>query len=231
MRILGIIPARGGSKGVPRKNLSDICGKPLISISIDFGNKLVENGILSRCIVSTDDKEIMEVSKSFGADVPFLRPEEAASDTAKAIEYVVHALESLESPDNKYDAIMILQPTSPCRNIESITEAITRLNESEADSLTSCYREEYINDLVMYRECGEGRIKPINPDHNKGVRRQEHEINMVRNGCVYVVKTPYLRTTGQLVCDQPVLLEMSKINSIDIDTFDDLTILRALLCK
>lgn len=231
MRILGIVPARGGSKGIPRKNLADVCGRPLISWSIEVGKQLLANGVLARCIVSTDDEEIAAVARACGADVPFLRPAEAATDTAKALAYVLHALDALEPADGPYDAVMILQPTSPRRDPAAISEAVARLAASGADSLISCYQEDYINELVMYEDEGDGRIRPRHPNHNKGVRRQEHGPTMVRNGAVYVTRVPYLRATGQLVCDHPVLLRMEKIDSIDVDTSDDLELLRAVLCR
>lgn len=231
MRILGIVPARGGSKGIPRKNLADVCGRPLIAWSIEAGEQLLENGVVARCIVSTDDEEIAAVARAHGADVPFLRPAAAATDTAKALAYVLHALDTLEPADGPYDAVMILQPTSPRRDPAAIAEAVARLAASDADSLISCYQEDYINELVMYEDEGDGRIRPRHPNHNKGVRRQEHGPTMVRNGAVYVTRVPYLRATGQLVCDHPVLLRMEKIDSIDVDTPDDLELLRAVLCR
>jgi CMP-N,N'-diacetyllegionaminic acid synthase len=231
MRILGIVPARGGSKGIPRKNLADVCGRPLIAWSIESGMRLLANGVLARCIVSTDDDEIAAVARVYGADVPFLRPAEAATDMAKALAYVLHALDALEPHDGSYDAVMILQPTSPRRDPDAIAEAVARLAVSDADSLISCYQEDYINELVMYEDEGDGRLQPRHPNHNKGVRRQEHGPTMVRNGAVYVTRVPYLRATGQLVCDHPVLLRMDKIDSIDVDTPDDLELLRAVLCR
>lgn len=231
MRLLGIIPARGGSKGIPRKNLADVCGRPLIAWSIDSGKQLLANGVLTRCIVSTDDEEIAAVARAHDADVPFLRPAQAATDTAKALLYVLHALDTLEPADGTYEAVMILQPTSPRRDPAMIASAVAQLAASDADSLISCYQEDYINELVMYEDEGDGRIRPRHPNHNKGVRRQEHGPTMVRNGAVYVTKVPYLRATGQLVCDHPVLLPMEKIDSIDVDTPDDLELLRAVLCR
>lgn len=231
MRILGIVPARGGSKGIPRKNLADVCGRPLIAYSIETGRQLVANGTLARCIVSTDDEEIAACAKALGADVPFLRPAAAATDTAKALAYVLHALEVLEPQDGAYDAVMLLQPTSPIRDAAVIAAAVARMAAGQSDSLISCYREEYINELVMYDPQTDGTLIPRNPLHNKGVRRQEHGPAMVRNGALYVTRTPYLKTTGSLVCDRPVLLEMSKLDSIDVDAPDDLILLRAVMCK
>lgn len=231
MRILGIIPARGGSKGIPRKNLADLCGQPLIAWSIATGEALLAAGALTRCIVSTDDEEIAAVARRYGADVPFLRPAEAATDTAKAMAYVIHALDTLEPKDGSYDAVMLLQPTSPCRDVNAIARAVERFRTSRADSLISCYQEDYINDLVMYIDQGDGTIVPKKINHNKGVRRQEHGPMMVRNGALYITRVPYLRSTGQLVCDRPMLMTMRKIDSIDVDTPDDLELLRAILCR
>ena len=230
MRILGIVPARGGSKGIPRKNLADICGRPLIALSIQTGIELQKIGAIDRCIVSTDDEEIASVARGYGADVPFMRPEAAATDTAKALAYVEHALDTLEPEDGSYDAVMLLQPTSPIRDPEAIAQVVNRFKNETSDSLISCYQEDYINELVMYDDLGDGTLKPRNTMHNKGVRRQEHGPAMIRNGALYITRVPYLRETGQLVCDHPMLLEMSKIDSIDVDTPDDLKLLRAVLC-
>lgn len=231
-RVLAIIPARGGSKGIPRKNLVDICGKPLIAWSIATGLQLVERGVVVRSIVTTDDAEIADVSRRWGGDVPFLRPGNLATDQAKSIGYILHALDWFIEKGETFDAVLLLQPTSPQRDVDAIATAIVRfLEQNDAQSLISCYQEEYINDLVMYEDDGTGYLKPKNPLHNKGVRRQEHGPVMVRNGALYITKVPYLRLTGQLVCDRPMLMKMSKIDSIDLDTPDDIKLLRAVLCR
>lgn len=231
MNILGIIPARGGSKGIPRKNLVDVCGQPLINYSIIVGNELLAKGALARCIVSTDDAEIADVARQYGADVPFMRPAEAATDAAKALAYVLHALDALEQHGEQYDAVMLLQPTSPLRNHDSIVKAVQAFSQSNTDSLISCYQEDYINELVMYDLQEDGLLKPRSSLHNKGVRRQEHGPSMVRNGALYITRVPYLRDTGQLVCDRPMLFEMSKVDSVDVDTPEDLVLLRAVVAS
>ena len=231
MKTLGIIPARGGSKGIPRKNLADVAGKPMIAYSIETGLELLRRGALSRCIVSTDDREIAETARGLGADVPFMRPAELATDTAKSIDFVRHALDALEAAGEAYDAVMLLQPTSPIRDPGRIADAAARFAAGSADSLISCYREDYVNDLVMYAGTPDGHLQPRNPKHNQGVRRQDHGATFVRNGAVYLTRVPYLRRTGQLVCDRPLLLEMRKIDSIGVDNLDDLELLRAVLCR
>jgi CMP-N-acetylneuraminic acid synthetase len=231
MAILAIIPARGGSKGIQRKNLVDVCGKPLIAWSIETGNELVRIGAVARSIVSTDDAEIADVARQWNADVPFMRPAELATDTAKSIDYVLHALDTLKLQDGDYDAVMLLQPTAPIRNAGAISEAVMRFRNGQSGSLISCYQEDYINDLVMYVDDGSGYLTPRNPNHNKGVRRQEHGPVMVRNGAVYITRSSYIRDTGRLVCDRPMLMRMRKVDSVDLDAPDDLEILRAIMCR
>jgi CMP-N,N'-diacetyllegionaminic acid synthase len=233
MRTLAIIPARGGSKGIPRKNIADVCGLPLIAYSIRTGQELLAAGAVARCVVSTDDEEIASVARAHGADVPFLRPAYAATDQAKAISYVEHMLDALEASDESYDAVLLLQPTSPLRDSAEIVSALLRFAPSAAMSLIACYREDYISDMVMYDLQPDGLLAPRNSLHNKGVRRQDLKPAMVRNGALYVTKVPYLRSEGRLVCDRPALLEMTKFCSIDVDTPDDLRLLRAVVasCK
>jgi CMP-N,N'-diacetyllegionaminic acid synthase len=231
LRILAIIPARGGSKGIPRKNLANLCGRPLIAWSIATANALLEQGVVAEAIVSTDDAEIAEVSRAHGAKVPFLRPAELANDTAKAIAYVTHALDFMTAKGQDFDAVMILQPTAPVRDPAAIASAVTRFADGSSNSLISCYQEDYINDVVSYEHDGSGYLKPRRSDHNAGVRRQEHGPVMVRNGALYVTRTSYIRETGSLVCERPTLMAMRRIDSFNIDTPDDLEILRALLCR
>lgn len=230
-RVLAIIPARGGSKGIPRKNIVDLCGKPLIAWSIATGRQLVERGVVVRSIVSTDDSEIADVACRVGGDVPFFRPAELATDQAKSIGYIEHALDWFAEKGETFDAVLLLQPTSPQRDTEAIVAAIVRFfRQKEAQSLISCYQEDYVNDLVMYEDDSTGYLKPKNPLHNKGVRRQVHGPTMVRNGAVYLTCVDYLRRTGQIVCDRPMILRMSKLQSIDLDVPEDLVMLRSVLC-
>lgn len=230
-RVLAIVPARGGSKGVPRKNIADVCGKPLIAWSIETGLKLLEMKAISECVVSTDDPEIAEVARAWGGYVPFMRPAELATDQAKSLGFILHTLDWYAAKDEFFDAVLLLQPTSPQRDAGAIASVLPEfLRQAKAQSLISCYQEDYVNDLVMYENLGSGYLKPKNSLHNKGVRRQEHGPTMVRNGALYITKVEYLRRTGQLVCDQPMLLEMTKLHSIDIDVPEDLVLLRSVMC-
>jgi N-acylneuraminate cytidylyltransferase/CMP-N,N'-diacetyllegionaminic acid synthase len=230
-RVLAVVPARGGSKGIPRKNIVDVCGKPLIAWSISSGNRLVELGVVARSIVTTDDAEIADVALQWGGDVPFLRPAELATDQAKSIGYVLHALDWFSERGEHYDAVLLLQPTSPLREEIAIAAAIQRFfKQDQAQSLISCYQEDYINDLVMYEDDGSCYLKPKNTLHNRGVRRQQHGPTMVRNGSVYLTRVDYLLCAGQFICDRPMLMKMSKLQSIDLDVPEDLTLLRRVMC-
>lgn len=120
MTFLALIPARGGSKGIPRKNVRPLSGKPLISYTIEAALNSV---VIDDVVVTTDDEEIAEVARSYGAEIPFMRPAELAADESKTIDCVVHARDTLRAMDREYDAIVLLQPTSPLRVAEDIDAA------------------------------------------------------------------------------------------------------------
>ena len=122
-KILAIIPARGGSKAIPKKNIIDLLGKPLLYYSVKSAK---ESKYIDKVIVSTDDDEIAEIGKKLGADVPFLRPEEISGDKAKSIDAFIHAIKELEKLEEKYDYILLLQNTSPLRQSWHIDEAIEK---------------------------------------------------------------------------------------------------------
>lgn len=134
--ILGLIPARGGSKGLPGKNIKPLLGKPLIAWTI---KQVLASKYIDRVIVSTDDKEIAEISEKYGAEVPFMRPKEIAMDKARGIDVVLHSLNWLKENDKRkqYDLIMLLQPTSPLRKSEDINKAIEILFLKEAKTIVS----------------------------------------------------------------------------------------------
>ena len=228
MRILGIIPARGGSKGIKKKNIIDCGGKPLIYYSIQTGRELVNKKIINRCIVSSDCEEIINVAKRYKADIPFIRDKRIADDQSKAIEYVLDALRRLKLDNENFDAILILQPTCPIRDINDIHEAIKLFTNSKTNSLISCYQEEYITDSVIYF-AKNNKLEPINNLHNQGINRQEHKPMMIRNGSIYLTKTDFLIKKKILISNNPMYYKMNKINSINIDSYDDLELARRVI--
>lgn len=225
---LAIIPARGGSKGIKNKNIVNLCGKPLIAYTIAPALQFQSHPQVKKLIVSTDSPQIAEIAQNLGVEVPFLRPVEISNDTAKGIEYVRHALRFFEERQERFDAVMILQPTVPLRTCDDLVQAWELFTKYQEDSLISVYKEEYICDLVTYRKDGDRAI-PLDPNHNKAVRRQEHGARYVRNGAVYITDVNYLERTGQLIADTPLCYEMPKSRSINIDTSEDLEIVRQML--
>lgn len=228
MEILAIIPARGGSKGIKDKNIIEIFGKPLIYWSIRIGTLLVKKKLITRCIVSTDSKKIKDIAIKYNADVPFIRPKYAATDTAKANSYIHHAIKKLSKEDEFYDVIMILQPTCPIRDIKRVEDCINKFKKNSPDSLISYYQEDYINDLVMYKLQKNGTLLAKDKKHNTGIRRQNHKSSMIRNGSIYMTKTSYFLSTNRIVCDNPEGIRMKKIESINLDNYEDLEVLRMI---
>jgi CMP-N-acetylneuraminic acid synthetase len=223
-----IIPARGGSKGIPKKNIVLINGRPLIWYSIDVANKLIKEGVIYKAIVSTDSQEIADISKSFGIEVPFLRPKNISSDNSKSIEYILHALSFYRGKNIDIESVILLQPTSPLRSYEDVVNAMKIYENTASESLISVYREDYICDLVCYKKDGDLAI-PLSKDHNAGVRRQEHEKLYVRNGAIYITDAKYLIEKKCIVSDKPAMYEMPKNKSINLDTVEDLEMLRWIL--
>lgn len=230
--VLGIIPARKGSKGIYKKNLVNLGGKPLIQWSIVTGLGLLKSGAISRLIVSTDCAEIAKVARGFGAEVPFIRPAELARDNSKTADTVIHALKKLKSRGKKYDATLLLQPTCPLRDEKAIKKSIKRfLSQTKSKSMISCYEDSYINTFVLYQQAGKERLRPLHSQHNSGMPRQEQKKMMVRNGSIYMTRVPFLLRTKKLICNNPLLLRMPKKLSFNLDTIEDLIKIKQYLCE
>lgn len=227
-KYLVIIPARGGSKGIPKKNIVDVAGRPLIAYSIDVANKLLSDGYVQTAIVSTDSKEIVEVARSHNACVPFLRPQNISDDKAKSVDFMLHAIDYYKNEGVEYDATILLQPTSPLRTTNDVVEAIRIFEETEAESLISVYREDYICDLVCYHKKDNLGV-PLNKKHNAGVRRQEHDKFYVRNGAIYITDVNYLINEQKIISDNPAIYVMPKNKSVNLDTKEDLEFLKWIL--
>ena len=192
MQVLGIITARGGSKGIPRKNLAPLNGKPLLRYTIDAAK---ESRLLSRLVLSTDDEEIASVGRALGADVPFLRPPELAADTTPTIPVLQDVVRRLSGLGNQqYDAIFVLQPTNPLRLSSDIDGAIELLASTGADSVISCTP---VGDAHPFKmnliepETGK-MIEPSFAGKVEGQRRQELPIFYERDGSVYLTRTEVL---------------------------------------
>ena len=151
-KILGVIPARGGSKGIPKKNITDLCGRPLISYTINAAKK---SKYLTDLIITTDSKEIAAVAEAFGGHVPFIRPKELSEDSTPSAPVVAHAVEFMEAEKKiRYDAVMLLQPTTPLRNTADIDTAIKLWVSERVDSVVSVVSVDAEHPLRMKRIIG-----------------------------------------------------------------------------
>lgn len=184
MNVLGVIPARGGSKGLPGKNIKLLAGLPLIAHSI---RSALAAKNLTRVIVSTDSPEIAETAKKFSASVPFLRPAELASDKANALPVMQHALKQMETLDGlHYDAVMMLQPTTPLRLSSDIDGAVQLLKSSRADSVISVVDVEGYHPARMKYIEGNRLIDPSFCEAYENQPRQELPAMYIRNGAIYL---------------------------------------------
>jgi CMP-N-acetylneuraminic acid synthetase len=188
--ILAVIPARGGSKGVPRKNIRELGGKPLITYTIEAA---LGSRYISRLIVSTDDEEIANISQNWGANVPFLRPAELATDTAKAIEVVKHALLEMEKLDNcEYPVIVYLEPPAPFKISEDIDACIELFFKQNPASVVSVNEANQFHPILM-KKIENDQLKPIWKDEPEGVPRQFYNPTAyMRNGSVYVIRKEHI---------------------------------------
>ncbi len=214
MFVLGIIPARGGSKEIKDKNIKELGGLPLIvhTIRAAKGSKL-----LSDCIVSTDSERIADVARRYGAKIPFLRPAELATDTSPTIDALLHALNFYEQEEGRrVEAIMILQPTAPFRESSDIDGAIELFSKGKAESLISCFEEDESHPVVMYVPDGD-LVKPLLSDKDVVMRRQDFPTVYTRNGAIYLMTRELLVEKRRIRADRSLCYVMPKVRSANID--------------
>jgi len=229
-KFLVIIPARIGSKGIARKNIVNLDGKPLIQYSIEPAVRLIKEKKVDEAIVSTDSEEIAHIAEKLGIKVPFIRPKGLARDKSKSVGVILHALDYLENNNMFFDAVVLLQPTAPLRSYKDIINAIDLFNKKSADSLITAYEESKLSDLIMYKKDGYFAV-PLNEYHNKGIRRQNFKKIYIRNGAVYITRVDYLRKNKKVISDRPLVCEMPKDRSVNIDSYSDLEVAECILKK
>ncbi|MFJ7952307.1 cytidylyltransferase domain-containing protein [Lysinibacillus sp. NPDC096418] len=223
-KILAVIPARGGSKGIARKNIVHIHDKPLIQYTIDAAK---DAKYIDKIVVSTDDEEIANISKQCGAEVPFLRPKHLATDTAKTIEVLIHTVEKLNEVGEFYDYLVLLQPTQPIRTSDIIDEAIQTIVDRNEEGLVSI--SEVSEHPVLIRTMNEsGKLQNI-LNINSTLRRQEFPKYYKVNGSIYINKINDNFTVNTSLNDNNLGFIMDKKYDIDIDEEIDLEFLKVLL--
>ncbi len=218
---LGIVPARGGSKRLPRKNMLDLCGKPLIAWSIEAG---LNSKYIDKVVVSSDDDEILNISSNFGAET-IKRPVELASDTATTFDAIKHTIENVE----KYDYIVLLQPTSPLRNAKHIDEAIELLEIKNADAVVSVCEMDH-SPLWSNTLPNDGNMRGFLREEILNKRSQDLEKYYRLNGAIYICKTEKLIENKSFFLKENIFAYiMNRENSVDIDEKLDFIIAKNIM--
>lgn len=208
MTTFALIPARGGSKGIPRKNIRMMAGKPLIAWTIEAARRA--RGV-DAVVVSTEDAEIAEVARDWGAEVPFVRPTELAADETPGIDPVLHAISML----SQYDAVLLLQPTSPLRATADIEGLLALARQRGAPAIVSvCESEDHPN--WMYRIDGGGRLEPLLAEP-VAARRQDLPPVYALNGAIYYARTEWLQQHRGFIGPETLGYPMPGERSVDID--------------
>jgi N-acylneuraminate cytidylyltransferase len=217
-KVLAVIPARGGSKGVPRKNIRPICGRPLISYTIEHAR--TAQHLFYRIIVSTDDEEIASVARQYGAEAPFLRPANLARDESPVIPMLQHAVNFVEQQDGiTMDWICLLQPTEPFRTSTDLEQCLELSASGGCDSVISVVRVFATHPILMKRIEGD-RLLPFCLEEREGTRRQEYDPPAyMRNGSIYLTRRDVLMRQnsiwGQTI--RPYVMPLERSVSIDTD--------------
>ena len=222
-RVLAVIPARGGSKRLPRKNITKIGKHPMIAYSIMAAN---DAKLVTDLLVSSEDDEILEVARKYGASTPFKRPANLATDEVRNIDVVLHALEYMENEKGeKYDIIVLLQPTAPIRSAEHIDEAVKRLWESDLPTLAAVKGPFQKRDPVLKRIDSDGNLVAYCNDPDLDNR----EPFFIYNAALYAVKRDFFISEKKYISERQVPLIMDKYYSTDVDELADLIIAEAYM--
>ena len=221
MRILGVIPARGGSKGVPRKNIRSLGGRPLMSYTISAAKE----SKITHLVVSTEDDEIASVAKSEGVEV-IMRPEHLAQDETPTHPVIIHVLDHLKAKGHEFDAVFTLQVTSPFRNAHDIDHCIKMLESSDADSIISVAPVGH-GHPVLAKKIVNDALEDFFPEV-EGTRRQDLEPAYIRNGAVYLTRMSTVRG-GSLRGQHQRPYIMPTERSVNIDEPIDFILAEALL--
>lgn len=216
--VLGIIPARGGSKGVPRKNILPLVGRPLLAYTADAANL---SGLFDRLILSTDSEEIARVGRELGLEVPFMRPADLAADDTPMLVVIQHALTALKAECFVPEIIVLLQPTSPLRTPEHIRTAIAELRARPVDSVASVVAVPQIFSPYYVMKIEDGRLLNFLPEGKTLTRRQDAPPAYWRDGTVYAFWRKTLEEQGSIYGERCWPLLLSAEEAITVDTHQD----------
>ncbi len=228
-KVLAIIPARGGSKSIPKKNIKPLGDMPLIAYTI---KEALKSKYIDRIVVSTDDKEIADIAKNYGAHIPFLRPKELAQDASSSLSVILHTIEYLEREENySPDIIVFLQPTSPFRKVKHIDEGIEKIEGCDAVVGVSEVKE---HPYFMMQKKGKF-LEPFLDIKDRPLRRQDVPKIYILNASIYIAKREYYNNANDSDPVAPVFngkvraVMMDEISSFDINTKLDFLVAEAIL--
>ncbi|MGE5490533.1 MAG: cytidylyltransferase domain-containing protein [Actinomycetota bacterium] len=225
-RVLGLIPARGGSKGLPGKNIRPLCGKPLIAWSIEQGRA---SACVDAVVVSTDSQEIADVARTYGAEVPFLRPAHLAADTSPTIDAVIHALDFLAAEGREFDIVALLETTSPLRDVSDIDEAVAALVSTPgAESIVGVAQVEGAHPDFL-TTMDRGFLRPYRQVGMVAKRRQELEALFYPEGTIYVSYAESLRRRRSFYHEATLGHVGDRYKAFEIDELCDAIAVEALL--
>jgi CMP-N,N'-diacetyllegionaminic acid synthase len=219
MKVLGLIPARGGSKGVPRKNIRSLCGKPLLLYTAEAALKASR---LTQVVLSTEDEEIAALGREGGLEVPFLRPLELAEDQTPMLPVVQHAIAWLEKQGQQFDAVCLLQPTNPLRSAKLIDDCVELLCDSDADAVISVLPvpSEH-NPHWVYFKSVDGSLHLSTGEAAPISRRQDLPEAFHREGSIYVTRRNIVMQENSLYGKRVLGYPLNAEQSVNIDTLDD----------
>ena len=218
MKICGLIPARGGSKGVPRKNIKMLGDKPLIAYTIEDA---IKSKYLTNIIVSTEDIEIANISRFYGAEIPFMRPKKLAQSETPMIDVLKHAIAFYESIGEEFDAYCILQPTTPYRVENDIDGTIEKMLKTDADTSMTIYKVPHVyNPYWVYFKNSNEQLE-LSMKVENVLRRQELPEAYARAGSAYVVKSNTIKKYNSIYGKKVVGYEINNILDVNIDEMDD----------
>lgn len=223
-KILAIIPARGGSKGLPNKNIKPLCGKPLIGWSIEQAQA---SNYIDEIFVSTDSAEIASVAESFGMKVPFLRPAELATDTSPSSGFVLHTIDYYRSQGQEFDYILLLEPTSPLRKKKDIDNAISLLKEGSIGVVS--LGEVHTEHPFIVKVIEEGKVVPFVEVDKKLTRRQELSKVYFPYGVVYLVERRYFEDKKLFYSSKSTPYFIERWQNYEIDDIYDFLCIEAIL--
>jgi len=219
MSVIALIPARGGSKGIPGKNLAIVAGRSLITYAIEAAHSA---GCCDRIIVSTDDEGIARAARECGAEVPFMRPSELAADSSPILGVLCHALDWCEKSGERVDAMVLLQPTSPLRRAQHISEAVALFVQRHAASVVSVMEVPHQFNPLSVLSIEDGVLQSYLKDSPRITRRQDKPKVYARNGPAILVCSPSTLRGGDLYGHDSVPYLMSATDSVDVDEPEDL---------